>query len=219
LLGQLPQMRFSGVHADQSQFIAAASESWRLGEIRALLSPIQDGQFATGHFSAYPALLELLDELNFARLFVVRDLRDVVVSHAHYVTGQRSHTYFKRYAEKFRSTDERLMASITGSDADEHDPALESIGARARAYRPWLDDPNCLVVRFEALVGAQGGSTEELQEATVSAIAQQVGRPLDAETLLRVCRNVWSPSSSTFRSGQVGEWRRHFKSEHVRAFK
>jgi sulfotransferase 6B1 len=223
LMAQMPQLMFSGVHHAVGDFTAAgaAPEAIALDwvRLRRALAGVNRGHYMTGHFPAVPGLPELLDDLGYARVLMVRDPRDVVVSGQHYVTSLRSHDLHRRYTQVLTTPDRRLMASIVGFPADEHSRGLEPIGARLQRYLAWRDDPRSLVVRFEDLIGPAGGGSAETQRATVVRIARHVGRELSPDRLGRVAGRVWSDRSSTFRSGRTGGWREHFTDEHRRAFK
>jgi hypothetical protein len=212
LLARLPRMMFSGIHSALGEVDDGAA-------LERELSHVHRGQYATGHFPHDPALVALLDRLEFAPLFCLRDPRDIVVSQVNYVTGLAPHDLHRRYTEALTSFDERLMASIEGFPADEYGRGLEPIGVRVGRYVPWLSEPATMVVRYEDLVGAAGGGSAEAQREAVSRVAGHVGRSLAPERLDQVCARIWSPRSSTFHSGRTGGWRETFTPAHVDAFK
>jgi hypothetical protein len=217
LLGRLPRMMFSGVHSALGDIDGPAGADWPA--LERALGHVNRGQYATGHFPHDPDLVALLDRLEYASLFCLRDPRDIVVSQVNYVTGLAGHDLHRRYTQALHSFDERLMASITGFAADEYGRGLEPIGTRVERYVPWLSEPRTLVVRFEQLVGPAGGGSQEAQREAVRRVAGHVGRSLVPERLDEVCEHVWSAKSSTFHSGRTGGWRERFRPEHIEAFK
>src|SRR4249919_2460645 len=206
LLGELPRMMFSGVHRAEGDYVEGdarrdgANLDWR--RLRRTLERVNKGQYATGHFPYVPGLSELLDDLGYRSLLMIRDPRDVVVSAQHYVPE-----------------DERIAATIAGFGADEHGRGQASIGERLERFVPWLTTPGVLVVRFENLIGAAGGGSREAQERTVADVARHAGRALDPARVAAVADRVWSDRSSTFRQGHAGGWRERLTPEHVRLFK
>ena len=223
LLGELPRMMFSGVHRAEGDFVEGEARrdgsnlDW--ARLRKALEGVNKGQYATGHFPYAAGLPELLDELGYRSLLMLRDPRDVVVSAHHYVAKMESHDLHRRFTEAYRTPDERMMATITGFTADEYGRGQESIGARLERYVPWLSTPGVLIVRFEDLIGEAGGGTRAAQERAVADVAAHVGRSLDPAAAAAVARAVWSDKSSTFREGRVGGWREHLTPAHVEAFK
>jgi hypothetical protein len=223
VVGGLPRMMFSGVHRSVGDFTAPNAppqpDTVDWGSLRRVLRRVNRGQYMTGHFPAVPGLNELLEETGYAVLVMIRDPRDIAVSSVHYARELGSHDLHRRYTEALRTDEERLMASIVGFPADDLGRGLEPIGVRLERYLPWFTFPNALVLRFEDLVGASGGGSDEVQVARLREIAAHVGRPLSESHAETIASKVWSHKSSTFRSGRSGGWRDTFNDEHIAAFK
>jgi hypothetical protein len=225
LLSALPRMMFSGIHHALNEFSVSpgiAPEQIPEVDMSAVtreLARVRKGQFMTAHFPAAPGLPKALKQSGFKTVLILRDPRDVAVSHTAYVTSNERHFLHDRYSNALSNESERLMATITGFPKDEHGPAQESIGARVAKYAPWLDEDAAYVCRFEDLVGLQGGGSERTQRETVAGVARHIDRPLSAEELRRAAERTWSASSATFRKGTIGQWVEHFSTEHKEAFK
>jgi sulfotransferase family protein len=223
LLGELPRMMFSGVHRSEGDYVDGEARrdgsnlDW--ARLRRTLERVNKGQYATGHFPYVPGLPELLDELGYRSLVMIRDPRDVVVSAQHYVQEMSGHDLHRRFSERYTTADERIAATITGFDADEYGRGQASIGDRLERFVPWLTTPGVRVVRFEDLIGAAGGGSREAQERAVADIARHAGRELDPARVAAIADRVWSDRSSTFRQGRAGGWRERLTPEHVRLFK
>jgi sulfotransferase 6B1 len=213
-LQSMPDLRFSGWHTDELDHPQGCSiEASRLG--RAIRS-VPGGQFMTGHHPYYFELASLLRRRGFRCIFVIRDPRDIVVSHALYVTyGDLRHPLHRRYTELYETDGERITASIEGFGASRYGPGLPSIGGRLALYSGWLCDPVCKTVRFEDLIGPRGGGEDSLQFATVDAIAGHIGRPLSGEGVRRVALRAWNPRSRTFREGRQGGWQARLDASHL----
>lgn len=89
----------------------------------------------------------------------MRDPRDIAISNYVYITyidsSHRLHKYFKT----LNSDSERLMASIQGVEGKDLLDNISSLSLadHVNGYLPWIDKPDCLVVRFEDLVGVRRG--------------------------------------------------------------
>ena len=222
LLGHLPRMMYSGVHRAAGDFLApgaAVDEGMDMRALRRALRSVNGGQFMTGHFPHTPGLCRELDDLGYASVVIMRDPRDILVSSQFYVQRMRDHDLHRRFTESLETTDDRLMALITGFSADEYGRGQASIGDRLERFMGWWTAPGVLTVRFEDLVGPAGGGHADVQQRTVAEVARHAGRPLTPQSVARVAEAVWSSKSSTFRSGVAGGWREHFGAEHVAAFK
>jgi len=216
LLRLLPRMRFSGVHV--TAFDIAADGALDAARLSRRLSRVRTGQFASAHLPADRAVLEAIDDLRYRVLFVYRDPRDVVVSDLHYILSFDRHPMHTALTAMAPS--ERLTAVINGLPGMRSGlPLLESLADRMNAYRGWLARPGVLCVRFEDLVGSHGGGDPERQRAAVHAVTAYVERPSSSADVERIAERVWSPRSSTFRHGVVGEWRMHFTDAEIALIK
>jgi len=96
-----------------------------------------------------------------------------------------------------------------------------AIGDRAFPYREvyrlnrWmLYHPRVLKLRFEDLVGEEGGGSRERQEEAVERWAKFLAVDIPAETL---CQGLFG-NTKTFEKGRVDSWRDVFKEHHLREF-
>ena len=172
-LSLMPKMMFSGKHFALSEFFAGPVDQpdppfRRLvhplpldaARLKRYLQRCPQGMFVTAHAGFHPGLSHLVGELGFKHILLLRDPRDVAVSHAFYVTRDTLHDHHKYYTETLRSEEERLMASIRGFGEDAgRRKFLPPIGESFGAYLPWMGDPSTLVVRFEDMIGPLGGGT------------------------------------------------------------
>ncbi|MGH2752013.1 MAG: sulfotransferase domain-containing protein [Actinomycetota bacterium] len=225
LVRNLPRMMFSGRHHALRDFSIEPGSppehvpAIDLDAFGRVLEKVRNGQFMTAHFPYRQDVELMLEQRGFSSLLILRDPRDVAVSHALYVSGTERHWLHRRYTEILLTPEERLMASITGFPDDEISNGLESIGQRFDQYLGWHTSPNVLVCRFEALVGSPGGGSREEAMRAVRAVAEHLERPLSKEESERMARRNWSQSTATFRRGQIGDWRNHFNEDHREAFK
>jgi hypothetical protein len=203
-------MRYSGHHLTAYDFARNGRIDWR--RVRRRLCAVRNGQYVSAHLPAEAELFEILAELGYRSLFALRDPRDAAVSDMHYIASFRRHPLHQ--AMTALPAEERLRAVICGMPGSRRGvPLLESMAQRLDDYRGWLTAPNTRTVRFEALIGERGGGESSVQTAEVMAIAAHVGRFLSPEEAGRVAARVWSPASSTFRRGVIGEWKRQFSDE------
>jgi hypothetical protein len=185
------------------------------------LETVRKGQVVTAHAPWTRELADALRARDFKVLLMVRDLRDIALSSAHYVThmdrSHRLHEYFKQLG----SDDERLMASIRGIEARDlpDGQRSKSWGEHAAGYLPWLDEEDCLLIHFEDLIGQSGGGTRQCQVDTVNAVARHLGLDLSRAETERISRDVFFRGSRTFRKGRIGSWREAYGAEHIRSFK
>ena len=226
LLKNFPRMMFSGRHSSLAEWALPGTRPDVAGNVPEVdwerleqaLSKINRGHFMTSHFPAVPELTRLLRRLDYKTIFMIRDPRDVAISNAFYITRLKRHFLNQRFND-MASLDERIMACITGIPATDGSPGLISIGQRVTNYVGWKDDPSTHLCRFEDLVGASGGGSDETQRREIESIATHVNRTLSPADVERIARKTWSQDSSTFRKGVIGDWKNHFTAAHREAFK
>jgi hypothetical protein len=185
---------------------APVRASW----VRRRLAQVATGQFLRGHVRYSEHFAHLLAELGFRILHVVRDPRDVAVSHAHYMMDRPRHPLHRHY-RSLDGWEARLSFSITGGRV----PGVGYLNSLARRYRlmaGWRCVPGVVTLRFEDLVGVNGGGSEARQRAAVAALTE-VGKVRDEGAVDRVVETLFG-GTSTFRRGRIGGWRESFGPEH-----
>jgi sulfotransferase 6B1 len=197
-------------------------------EILADLERYLPGDMGYGHLHATSSIINILTQEKFAPFFIIRDPRDVVVSHVHYVTEiEPNHIHHRYYVEKLHSFEERLRTSILGrlSPADELVEASDAdstfsfpdIAARFQPYLDWCQSQAVMTVRYEDFLNDQTGTLQNIVN-----YAQKRGFPLSVspENAIRTLQAHLDPKRSpTYRSGKSGGWRDVFSPQNKALFK
>lgn len=180
------------------------------------LERLLPGDIAYGHVHALPEAVDFLCRQGVAAYFILRDPRDVVVSHVHYVTEMEpNHIHFRYYNEELHNFDERLRASILGRP--DMQALFPDIRSRFEPYLGWLQHPEILSLRFEDFITERETVVGDiLEHALQRGFPLRVGR---AEAIQRLIDNIDPRRSPTFRSGKIGGWQKQFTQEHKRLFK
>lgn len=185
-------------------------------EILADLEHLLPGDIAYGHVHAFSKAIEFLCQDGVATFFILRDPRDVVVSHVHYVTDiEPSHIHHHYYKEQLNDFNKRLQTSILGLS----DPAIPfpDIRARFEPYMDWLDRSEILILHFEDFVTNREGAIEQVYNHAVTRGFQTAVEKEKAIGLL--AEGIDPQRSPTFRSGKVGGWKTQFSDENKQLFK
>lgn len=224
-LSLMPKMMFCGKHFALTEFFTERpgpqdTPPLDMPRLRRYLGRCPQGMFATAHARYHPDFASLIEELGFKQVLLLRDPRDVAVSHSFYLLKDTLHQHHGYYARTLRSNEDRLMASIRGFQPGEGaGETVPSMGKSYGRYLRWLEAPATLAVRFENLVGAGGGGNEARQLGEIQRIGNFVARPLDREEARRIAEGMYGRGGLTFRKGQAGDWRNHFTDDHSEAFK
>lgn len=173
------------------------------------------------------------------KIIAIRDLRDVAVS----IVGQIQKTPWpgmnqaQRDAFNRLTFDEQLLFvieyeydiyEIAETAPNSNQASLVRVVEQAVEYS---SDPNHLVIRYEDLVGPNGGGDVSLQREVLRSIAQFIQVDLSEQQLSNIADQLYGNQvnpfgkdalknyKSTFSRGKIGAWKDAFKEEHKVAFK
>ncbi|HEV2601553.1 MAG TPA: sulfotransferase domain-containing protein [Candidatus Babeliales bacterium] len=154
----------------------------------------------------------LFTQNNMTLFFIYRDPRDQIISFVF---------YYMKINKTTININDAITDLITKGTLYRLRPiANHNIYQLYQAYLPWMHHPNALAVRFEDLVGPNGGGPQDAQYKTVRAMAQHLQLDLSDKEIATVADSLFgSTLSHTFRKGQIGSWKEHFTDEHKQLFK
>jgi hypothetical protein len=200
-----------------------------VAEILGDFQRLAHGDIAYGHVHALPEVVATLCQDGFATYFILRDPRDVVLSHVHYVTEMApDHIHHPFYCEVLKDFDERLYASIQGvrdtrvpeGATPEISPVpteLPDIRSRFEPFMGWLDHPEVLAVHFEDFITNRRLAIEKVLDFAI----QRGFRPTKKgdHAIDTLSEGIDPSRSPTFRSGKIGGWHEAFSEGHKQVFK
>lgn len=163
--------------------------------------------------------IDLLQSKNYKIIYLMRDPRDQLVSMLFYIREKNWGFEECNMQTEFGtlSFDDQLMELITG----------ERYGTSALYYmfgnrKQFItEDPQFLyVVHFENLVGENGGGSSDKQINEILNMIGFLNIDITTEEVIKRTKDIYGkPNEGTFRSGQIGEWRKYYSLEHINAFK
>jgi hypothetical protein len=183
-----------------------------------LIQRLVPGEVCPAHLFYSEPAANALAQKDCVHFFIFRDLRDVVVSEAHYLYSMNRWHRLHKYFGSLKTIEERISASISGINGPEFPYDYPDIGTRFERYKAWLSAEDVMAIKFEDLIAPQRTSwirkmvlfwkeRQALDEATVDDITNQLEIGIDPE------------QSHTFRTGKVGGWKTVFNDEHKTQFK
>jgi hypothetical protein len=179
------------------------------GGLATVLGRVPAGGILVSHLDYDPALSKILHDAQVRMLLMVRDPRDVAVSEAHYAL-QPAHWMHERF-RTVEDAQERIRLIITGTGP------LASLAERVPEHLGWRD-AGALLVRFEDLVGPEGGGDLDVQLVTLRQIFEHIGVDADDRLVGHVRDRLFSDRSPTFRRGAIGQWRTAFDEDTAELF-
>ena len=182
--------------------------------LKQLLRGVSNNQAFNGH-NVWTARLErVLCEEKISMICILRDPRDIVVSLSNYLERYQHPDFVGK------SADEKLMLAIEGVNPIQPpliSPArVLSISESCCEVYKWTTLPSVLTVKFEELVGPEGGGNLEQQLQTLANIAKFTGMRVNEPEDLR---NRLFGRTRTFNVGRIGQWQELFSPQHKARFK
>jgi len=205
-LHKLTGFKNVGPHSieDPDEWVSFLNKSWE-----------QKRYFAQHRFFSDYLAAKLIDH-HFKIIFMIRDPRDQTLSVFNWLLeGKWPNTLDPAMFTDELSYEEKVHEVITGERF-----GFSTIRRYVSPHFGWMTFPhsNILVVRFEDLVGPQGGGDANKQLDTILAIAEHIGLPMKMNKAKRVANKLFG-GTNTFRNGQIGQWENVFQEEHKEAFK
>lgn len=158
-------------------------------------------EFFATHVRYSKEAAAVFNKNNYKTFLIIRDPRDKIVSRVFWLydggwEGQSANNKLRTL-----SFDELLSRFI------------RSVKREYNEFLPWVKEKHCCVVKFENLVGPQGGGTYRAQVKEIRKIAKHIGVPITNKILDHCIKNLFG-NTVTFRSGKLGSWKKHFKKHH-----
>lgn len=140
-----------------------------------LMGRLRAGQYMSGHLNWSQSMREMASQNDVQTLLIMRDPRDVVCSFVPYVADKSPDHRLHQHFKSLKDREQQLLTAIQGSDGSAGGSAFGGIRKHLEGFWPWIEDPSCLVVRFEDLVGPKGGGDASAQLSTLKKIAAHLG--------------------------------------------
>lgn len=177
------------------------------------LETVPEGFFIAGHTPYTEDFEQILQKLGFKHLVIVRDPRDVLISMAHYI-AKPSHPLSKTL-EKL-SFNDRIQFLMKGGAAGNR--SILNFRDAFLSVLKWKEREDCILIRFEDLIGEKGGGSKILALMALKKIQRYLGLYLDDGQLEKIYNNIFDISSPTFRKGKIASWKDEFPSELLQVF-
>lgn len=164
---------------------------------------------------------ELFNMCTDANFFIIRDPRDMLISLAYMIHKgpQNGHSNIQDIIFDF--IDGRKKNYVPwGNSAHSVYGIMYAFGVTAvyKMYLPWMHARKFITLRFEDLIGDEGGGSSVKQMQEIGRIAKHLKLNLSMQDIQSVRDNIFG-KSSTFRAGKIGSWRTHFTPEMKEAYK
>jgi hypothetical protein len=130
------------------------------------ISKLRNSQFIIAHIEWWDEIYDLLNRNEIKILLLLRDPRDIVISKFKYITYKNKKHRLHNYYKNLGNDNSRLKTAIIG------DPKVgaSSIYEDFVSFIPWIKSDNCFVIKYEDLIGENGGGNKLKQLETIRNI-------------------------------------------------
>ncbi|MGK2873373.1 MAG: sulfotransferase domain-containing protein [Alphaproteobacteria bacterium] len=178
---------------------AAVSAGWLKKYVRG----VAHGSYFSGHAAWSGYLDDILQSEGIKVVQVIRDPRGILASMASYVVEEQNAWYPFHRSFKSLPRRELLKFYIKGGYVPGAEMFYSGIREALSRAEGWLHSSNAIVVRFEDLVGAKGGGSDESQLEAITQIANFI----DAQGVdIQQIQQSLFGGTHTFRGGQIDRW-------------
>ncbi|MCF8296156.1 MAG: sulfotransferase domain-containing protein [Melioribacteraceae bacterium] len=184
-------------------------------KLRKKILELKKSQFLVAHIPWTSELENFLFENKIKTLFMYRDPRDIVVSKYKYITYKNTDHRLHRFYLNKKSDYERLRIAIIG----DVNIGASSIKDDLIKYQAWIDANNCLSVKYEDLIGENGGGSVEIQTKTIKSIYDYLEINISDISFAGISTKVFYTRSKTFNKSLIGQWKYEFNDELKNLFK
>lgn len=212
----------SGTHLIQNVMKEAGFEGIGVGKNAKMtdFNGLKDNQFLWSHFVPSDEIQMALEKGNESVyiIFNFRDPRDVLVSWFYWLhpNSDKSMHLHQNYMKKVYShfTDDELLYIFIRNDKFrevEYNPIEHFRLSRALYFHPKV-----LNVRFEDIVGSNGGGSDDLQKKTIENIFNYLKiKNIDLD---EIAKNSFDKTSKTFRKGKIGSYKKVLSPMQIKLF-
>lgn len=164
--------------------------------------------FLLWHVPFTPESENNLKNNNFKCFFMYRDPRDQIISYI---------LFNLKYLGSQIPISQKRKAFLLDLD-DLIVLCINNVKSFYDCYTPWLKSPLFYSVKFEDLIGENGGGSKKRQISIIQDICKHLGLNVNQDLVTQYSENLFG-GTNTFREGQIGSWRKYFKPEHKEYFK
>ena len=172
--------------------------------------------YITGHAQYSNHFSHILISENYKVIQIYRHPGAVLVSWAHYIVNPGYYWSDVCYKMAKLSLQQRIRLMVRGGELENtYYTGIVDIIQRSEG---WLHDRNTLTIRFEDLVGSNGGGDDIIQKDTMKTILKYIGISKNERELDTIQASLFG-ATHTFREGQIDRWKEEVDHETLKLMK
>lgn len=164
-------------------------------------------EFCLGHLEYSDEANLFFTDSDIKMILLVRDPRDVVISESEYLTHSNIYHKLHKYFKNLSSKQERINLAIHGNSYLRNcDVEFLPINKRYQCYLDWIRKYDCLLVKYEDLVGSH---SDIIIKKILIFLSKSYKLDINLDDSLNNIKNSlkYDKKPHTFRAGKAGTWR------------
>ncbi len=167
---------------------------------------IPENCFISAHLPYTQELDCYLSDKNLKVIYIMRDPRDVLLSYYNHQYRDPRYPFHNVFSSlSFEQCYQYILTGMRRGNI-----TLASIKARVENSTGWLASKNVIGVRFEDLVGENGGGNKANQMNTIEKILHYLGVERTNSQIETIADRIYCSKASTFYKGQIYRWKSEY---------
>jgi len=186
-----------------------------------LINSLVPREIACAHLFFSPLYEDVLKKLNVIHFFIYRDLRDVAVSEAFYLSEMNRWHRLHKYFKSLDSLEDKILFAIKGNEFLETPYDYPNIKERFERYKGWLYSPFVLKIKYEELVSEESktNTIARIMKYYLHRTSKSISNEKISSLVQKAIININPKKSHTFRKGGKGNWKKFFTEKLKKAMK
>lgn len=187
--------------------------------VERICSKIQDSEYMLSHIPYSAEMEKILLDLKWKNIVIIRDPRDQCASVLHKLKKKKNNPASYHLYENLKTDLDRVKALIDGYDCIDKSNGMVSLETMYKSVLEWKGKGNFIFIKFEDLIGPNGGGNLDKQKATIIQILKHINYDHfdNNEIVERIGHHCFGTSNS-FWKGQIGNWKNVFDKEIAKIF-
>jgi len=192
----------------------------RIKLIERICAKVKDTEYMLSHIPYSHAMEILLNDLEWKNIIIIRDPRDQCASVLHKLKKKKNNPASYYLFKQLKTDSDRIKSLIDGYDGLHNKRGMVGLPAMYKSVMDWKGKSNFIFVKFEDLIGPNGGGSLERQKATIVKILKHLEyENYDNDKIVDWIGNHCFGMTNSFWKGQVGNWKTVFDKKVYEVFK
>lgn len=176
--------------------------------LSAWLQAMPNNSYIIGHICYNAMLSNLLQQQHIGHIAIIRDPRAVIASLLAFILDSLGmpNPHFLQNDFKQRTISSQLDLLLEGGYAPLAQEQIKPFKDFFYDFWAWNQENSTLLIKFEDLVGIEGGGSMAQQTATIAKIAKHLAIEI-TPSIQENCKTIYNTKSRTFRIGKIDAWK------------